>query len=88
MNYPRIAVALVCVLASNLSYAWADCKAHPRNEWMKEAQARAKLEKEGYKIKSFKASGDCYELYGFDKQGGQVEIYFDAKTLAVVKRAE
>jgi hypothetical protein len=53
---------------------------------MKETDARAKLEQEGYKIKTFKVSGNCYEIYGHDKAGNKVGIYFDAKTLAIVKK--
>jgi len=52
---------------------------------MKEADARAKIEAEGYRIKVFKISDNCYELYGHDKAGQKVEIYYDVKTLAIVK---
>jgi hypothetical protein len=52
---------------------------------MKATDARAKLEADGYKIKVFKVSGNCYEIYGWNKEGKKVEIYFDTKTLAPVK---
>ncbi|HKU71482.1 MAG TPA: PepSY domain-containing protein, partial [Burkholderiales bacterium] len=32
-----------------------------------------------------KVDGDCYEIYGTNKEGKKVEIYFDTKSLAVVK---
>jgi hypothetical protein len=72
-------------LMTTTASASASCPAYPKADWMNEADARAKLEKEGYKIKKFKISGECYELYGHDKAGKKVEIYFDAKTMAVVK---
>ncbi|MDR5755480.1 PepSY domain-containing protein [Caballeronia sp. LZ035] len=70
---------------SGAAFAKADCTAHPKSEWMKESDAKAKLEGEGYKIRKFKVDGNCYEIYGHDKNGKKVEIYYDTKTLAVVK---
>ena len=67
------------------SFAKADCPAHPKAEWIKEADARAKLEGQGYKIRKFKVDGQCYEIYGFNKEGKKVEIYFDTKTLDIIK---
>lgn len=69
-----------------LALADADCTAHPKEEWQTEAQARAKFEGDGYKITKFKVSGHCYEIYGFTKDGKKAEIYFDTKTLEVVKQ--
>jgi hypothetical protein len=70
---------------SGAAFAKADCTAHPKSEWMKESDAKAKLEAQGYKIRKFKVDGNCYEIYGHDKDGKKVEIYYDTKTLAVVK---
>ncbi|GJH07856.1 PepSY domain-containing protein [Caballeronia novacaledonica] len=70
---------------SGVAFAKADCTAHPKNEWMKESDAKAQLESQGYKIRKFKVDGNCYEIYGHDKNGKKVEIYYDTKTLAVVK---
>lgn len=57
----------------------------PQEKWMKEADFKARLEAQGYQIKTFKVSkGQCYEIYGFDKGGQKVEIYFDPQTGAVV----
>lgn len=78
-------VALSVSALPMVAMAGADCKPHPKAEWMKESDARAKLEAEGYKIKKFKIDDECYEIYGWDKDGKRVEIYFDTKTLEVVK---
>jgi hypothetical protein len=79
-------VALSLALGfSGAAFAKADCTAHPKSEWMKESDAKAQLEAQGYKIRKFKVDGNCYEIYGHDKDGKKVEIYYDAKTLAVVK---
>ena len=55
------------------------------NEWLPQAEAKAKIEAQGYKISKFKVDGNCYEIYGLDKDGNKAEVYFDTKTLAVVK---
>lgn len=78
-------IAVVSLASFSFAQAAAECPKYPKAEWMKEADARASLEKQGYKIKTFKVSGNCYELYGHDKDGKKVEIYFDAKTMATVK---
>ena len=70
---------------SGAAFTKADCTAHPKSEWMKESDAKAQLESQGYKIRKFKVDGNCYEIYGHDKNGKKVEIYYDTKTLAVVK---
>lgn len=67
------------------AFAGAKCTAHPKAEWMKQEDAKAKLESQGYKIKKFKVDGSCYEIYGHNKEGKKVEIYFDTKTLDIVK---
>ncbi len=64
------------------------CPAYPKNEWMPEADAKAKIAEMGYKVKSFEVNGNCYELYGFDKDGKKSEVYFDAKTLAIIKKGD
>jgi hypothetical protein len=80
-------VATLGVLAtsSGIVSAKADCKAWPKAEWMKEADAKAKIESQGYRIEKFKVDGNCYEIYGTNKEGKKVEIYYDAKTLEPVK---
>jgi len=78
--------SLAFALASASAVAGPTCKA-PKDKWMKESDFKAKLEKDGYKIKTFKVTkGDCYEVYGHDKDGKRVEIYFDPETGAVLER--
>ena len=85
MKTALIALISAAALAPFAAQAKADCPVHPKAEWLKESDARAKLEAQGYKIRKFKVDGQCYEIYGFDKDGKKVEIYFDTKTLEVVK---
>lgn len=67
------------------AYASADCTVHPKSEWASENTLKQALKDEGYTIKKFKVDGNCYEMYGRNKEGKKVEIYFDTKTLAIVK---
>ena len=86
MKYLVLAAALGALVSfSGTAAAKADCKAYPKAEWMKEADAKAKIEADGYVIDKFKVSGNCYEIYGKNKQGKKVEIYYDAKSLEPVK---
>ena len=82
----RIALAAVVVAAlPTAAFAGANCKANPKAEWLAEADAQARIVAQGYKIDKFKIDGHCYEIYGSNKDGKKVEIYFDTKTLDVVK---
>jgi len=82
-----VCAVLVGVAAtfSTAALAKADCPAYPKSEWMKPEDAKAKIEAQGYTISKFKVDGNCYEIYGKNKEGKKVEIYYDAKTLAPVK---
>lgn len=80
---PALAALLLAVPLA--AFAKADCKAYPKDEWMKADDAKAKIAAQGYTIKKFKVDGNCYEIYGTNKDGKKVEIYYDAKTLDVVK---
>ena len=80
----KILAALIATTAAASAFAGPSCNV-PQEKWMKEADFKAKIEGRGYNIKTFKVSkGQCYEIYGFDKDGQKVEIYFDPQTGAVV----
>ena len=82
----KLALTLTLLfLAPAAAIAAANCPKYPKAEWMSEAEAKAKIEAMGYKIGKFKVDGNCYEIYGTNKEGKKVEIYFDAKNLSVVK---
>ncbi len=78
--------ALTFALSTTAAWAGPTCSV-PQDKWMKEADFKAMQEKQGYQIKTFKVSkGKCYEIYGFDKAGQKVEIYFDPATGAEIER--
>ena len=59
------------------AFAKKDCTTEPKEKWMSEADFKKKVESEGYTIKKFKIEGNCYEIYGVNKEGKKVEIYFN-----------
>ena len=85
MQRTLIASAFIAV-ASTAALAGPACNV-PQNQWMKEGDFRAKVEQQGFQVKTFKVSkGKCYEIYGFDKAGQKVEVYFDPATAAVLEQ--
>jgi hypothetical protein len=73
------------LLSTTQVLAAANCPAYPKEEWASEDTLKQALADEGYKIKKFKVDGNCYEIYGWNKEGKKVEIYFDMKTFAIIK---
>ena len=81
---PTTLFAALAACVATGAIAAPTCTA-PQEKWMKVPDFKARLEAEGYQIKTFKiTSGNCYEIYGHDKAGKKVEIYFDPQTAAVV----
>lgn len=74
------------VLAPIAAFAGPVCTTEPKDNWMSEQAMQAKVAEMGYqKIKTFKVSGSCYEIYGYTKDNKKAEVYFNPVTGAVVK---
>jgi len=80
-----LALALVFSFAGAANAA-KTCTDQPKDKWMSEADFKKKVEADGYKIKKFKTPGTCYEIYGTDKDGKKVEIYFNPVDGTPVKK--
>jgi hypothetical protein len=81
-----ILIAPLLIALSGAALAGPSCQV-PEDKWMKEADFRKIVEAQGYQIKTIKVSkGRCYEIYGHDKAGKKVEIYFDPASAAVLER--
>lgn len=85
MKLNQIVLYLGLSLTMQTVLAAADCKAYPKQEWASEDTLKEALIAEGYVIKKFKVDGHCYEMYGRNAQKKKVELYFDMKTLGIVK---
>jgi len=71
-------ILFALVLASPLAFAGPECTTADKAQWQDQAKFQESLVAQGYKIKKFKVTkGNCYEIYGWNKDGKKVEIYHD-----------
>lgn len=62
------------------------CTQAHKSTWQDAEKFQAQLRDQGYEIKKFKITkGNCYEIYGFDKDRRKVEIYHDPVSGKAVK---
>lgn len=82
----RKLLLLSLLAASPLTIAGPQCTTTDKAQWQDQAKFQEELKNRGYNIKKFKVTdGNCYEIYGRDKDERKVEIYFDPVTGKVVK---
>lgn len=82
----RAALVFALALISTPAFSGPNCTSEPKANWLSEAAMKAKLADLGYKFRVFKVTKDnCYEIYGHDKAGKRVEVYFHPVTGAIVK---
>lgn len=79
-------IVALAVLGATSAQAKKNCTDQPKSAWMKEEDFKKKVEEMGYKISKFKQPGTCYEIYGTDKDGKKVEIYFNPVDASIVKK--
>lgn len=74
------------VLLAPVAFADPECTTADKSEWQDKEKFQEMLKKQGYEIKVFKVTeGNCYEIYGWNKDKQKVEIYYNPVTGAVVK---
>ena len=84
MNKMIMVLALGMAMGSN-AFAKKNCTEEPKEKWMKVEDFKKKMEEQGYTIRKFKTPGTCYEIYGKNKAGKEVEIYFNPVDASIVK---
>lgn len=68
------------------THAAPECTGDSKGNWMSKQAMQAKAAELGYeRIKTFKVSGNCYEIYGYTKDGKKAEVYFNPVSGDVVK---
>ncbi len=68
------------------AFADPQCTTEPKEKWKDQKEFEQSLKDDGYKIKKFKVTKtNCYEIYGWDKDGKKVEIYFNPVNGETVK---
>ncbi|MBT9288563.1 PepSY domain-containing protein [Prosthecodimorpha staleyi] len=71
--------------ASGVAMAGPACTKEPRDKWLSEEAMKTKVAELGFKVKTFKISGPCYEIYGWNKDGRKAEVYFNPTNGEIVK---
>lgn len=82
----KLSLAATIALLAGSAWAAPECTQEPQSKWLPEKQMKERILGEGYTIKRFLVSGNCYEIYGKNKAGKNVEIYFNPVTGAIVKQ--
>lgn len=86
MKAKNLLTAMMLLSVATLASAEPKCTQEPKDKWKEQKAFEQSLKDQGYKIKKFKVtSGNCYEIYGHNKEGKKVEIYFNPVTGEVVK---
>ena len=69
---------LALTFCTSVTFAGPDCTKESKDKWQNAETFQKDRVAEGYKIKKFKITkGNCYEIYGLNKEGQKVEIYFN-----------
>lgn len=79
------ACSLLALAAAACGSSDPNCTTEDRSAWMSEDAMKARVTEMGYKTDVFKVAGNCYEIYGTDKEGRPVEVYFNPVTGDIVK---
>ncbi len=73
------------IFAAVPALASPECTTEAKDKWLTEDAMKAKATELGYKTEVFKIEGNCYEIYGYNKDGKQVEVYFNPVSGDVVE---
>jgi hypothetical protein len=85
-NLFNITVGLVGIFFTASAMAGNVQCAKDDKGWQDKAAFEKDLVTKGYKVVRFeKTKGNCYELYGYNKEGKKTEIYFNPVTGEAVK---
>lgn len=85
-----VALAFACgALAAGSAVAGPKCTDEPESKWLTAEEMTKRFMAMGYTdgIKKLHVSkGRCWEIYGHDKSGKKVEIYFHPITAAIMEK--
>lgn len=82
----QLVLVLALVAAAGVAQAKKNCTDQPKDKWMSVEDFKKRIEAEGYTIRKLKQPGTCYEIYGTNKDGQKVEIYFNPVDGSIVKQ--
>jgi hypothetical protein len=81
----KLILMAALVMVGAAAEAKKNCTDLPKDKWMSQEDFKKRIEGEGFKIRKFKQPGSCYEIYGTNKEGKNVEIYFNPVDGSIVK---
>lgn len=85
-DIPHAQAAALSGVCQPLAIAGPQCTTADKAQWQDQAKFQETLKAQGYEIKKFKVTdGNCYEIYGWDKDKRKVEIYYDPVSGKAVK---
>ena len=81
-----VCAALLSLAAAGSAFAQhaEKCDPIPKEEWKPQAELERKLVNQGWKVSRVKITNGCYEVYGKNERGGNVEVFFHPKTFELV----
>jgi hypothetical protein len=84
LQRPLLTLCLALTTASVFAQHAEKCEPIPKEEWKPQAELERKLVNQGWKISRVKITNGCYEVYGKNEKGGNVEVFFHPKTFELV----
>ncbi len=79
-------ITILLSLTTLPAFADPQCTTEPKVKWKDQKAFEQSLKDQGYKIKKFKVTKtNCYEIYGWNKEGKKVEIYYNPVNGETVK---
>ncbi len=82
----KVLLSTVLLMSASAAFAGPNCTKEPKDKWKNEKEFQKSLTDQGYTIKKFKVTdGNCFEIYGTNKEGKKVEVYFNPVTGEAVK---
>jgi hypothetical protein len=84
-----ISLALLAGLAASPAFATSysgTCTNAPVDQWMTEADLKAKITEAGYNVAKIKRTrtGNCYEAYVTDRDGKKMELFLDPTNAKII----
>lgn len=69
---------MLAAVSCTKKHGTTQCTTEDQSQWQDQATFQQKLIEDGYRINEFKVTkGNCYEIYGWDKDQRKIEIYFN-----------
>lgn len=88
MKIFRTLLPITMIALAGQAWAGPTCTNESTDKWLTETQMAEKLKVLGYRddVKKLHISkGKCWEIYGHDKDGRKIEVYFHPITGAIVE---